>query len=83
MHIQKQETMATLNLKKQCAGSYANKAGGIEITLRNDYLLIGDGDNIWKLWVEKNDQTIVYETFKTKKAAMVFGTNWVINNLNN
>ena len=84
MHIQKQETMATLNLKKQCAGSYTNKAGQIEITLRNDYLLIGTSQtNVWKLFIEQNDITLVYEQFNTKKSAMIFGANWIINNLNN
>ncbi len=76
--------MPTLNLKKQCAGSYSNKAGEIEISLRNDSLLIGPSQaNVWKLFIEQNDKKLVYETFNSKKAAMIFGANWIINNLNN
>ena len=79
----KRKDMIVLNLKKQCAGSYSNISGNIEIALRNDYLLIGSGTNAWKLWIEQNDKTLVYEIFNTKKEAMIFGANWIINNLNN
>ena len=74
--------MIKLNLKKQCAGSYHNSCDGIYIALRNDYLLIGVGFNVWQLFVERGDDLLMYEVFNTKKEAMIFGAKWVTNNLN-
>jgi len=71
-----------LNLKKQYAGQYSNKVGGIEISVSNPSVDIG-GRSEWQLIVTDDDQpddewVILNEWFPTKRSAYEFCVKWLM-----
>lgn len=79
-------TISTLKLKKKGIGSYAVKAGNIEITIQNPKVVSGIGTDGWQILImdwskEDEDCVLLNEYCKTKKQAVKCGANWVIENL--
>lgn len=73
--------MKTLNLKKQHKGSYKLQTENISITVENPSLMFSDSSKGWQLVIMNSNEELLNEWFSTKKEAIKFGTNWVINNL--
>ena len=71
----------TLNLKRISKGSYEIQSNGIILSVSNPYIQCGKGaTNSWQILIFGNGFD-VNEWFNTKKDAVKFGTQWVLENL--
>jgi len=66
--------MKTLNLRMLYPGYYTNTFGDLTIT-------VSRGRVSWQLTIEDEKSVLYQSFFDSKKEAMDYGANWVINNL--
>jgi hypothetical protein len=66
--------MRTLNLRMLYPGYYTNTFDDITIT-------VSKGRVSWQLTIEDEKSVLYQSFFDSKKEAMDYGANWVINNL--
>lgn len=71
----------TLNLKRISKGSYEIQSDGVILSVSNPYIQCGKGaTNSWQILIYGNGFD-VDQWFNTKKDAVQFGTQWVLENL--